>query len=228
MHPRFDWVVFDASGTLIDPRPSAADVYFQLGSKHGSQRTYAEIRARFPLAFAEAFGRPAQPQAGPPTDEAVEKARWKRIVQLSLDDLTAAQLDTAFDELWDHFAKPSSWHLYPDVMPAIQLARSLGLRTAVASNFDQRLPPIFRALAGENAVDQVMLSAELGWSKPDPRFYDAAARTLGVRDKSRLLMIGDDWLNDVAASQAAGWKSAQITRSEGACLRALVEQLVEI
>ncbi len=231
-HKPFDWVVFDASGTLFNPVPHVGEVYARVGKRYGSQLCEASIRRNFPAAFAAAFGKPIRPEPGLPTNEAVELARWRTIVTNSLHDLDAPTIDRAFVELWDHFADPHNWEVFGDVEGAFELAHEAGLQIAIASNFDRRLKHIVQSFHERGApfakrVGRLFISADIGWSKPDPRFYEAISQALNVGEPQRLIMIGDDPLNDRDASCAAGWQGALVDRNRGETLEGVLRKILE-
>jgi putative hydrolase of the HAD superfamily len=218
------WVVFDSTGTLMTPYPSVGEVYHRLSMQYGSSRTVEEIQVRAKQAMATHFGRPDAPQHGPPTNEAMERSRWQRIVYESLSDLPAADQESAFDTLWEHFAMPTAWRLFPEVDATLRRLYSAGIEVAVASNFDSRLYQIMRSFDATRNLQHILVSAQLGWSKPDPRFFIAAARHLNIVDPQHVLMIGDDLLNDVAASRAAGWHAELVNREQDDSLLAALDR----
>lgn len=73
-------------------------------------------------------------------------------------------------------------------------------------------------LAGQdrNDIDFVTLSYDVGVEKPDPKIFDAA-RELGAigsdLEPGECLHVGDDFVKDVGAAEAAGWKSLRVDRS---------------
>ena len=53
-------------------------------------------------------------------------------------------------------------------------------------------------------LDGVYISEKVGASKPAAKIFDAALRDLGLTDRSRVLVVGDDLLADIRGGQAAG------------------------
>lgn len=195
-------VVFDAVGTLIHPDPPAADAYAAAGRRFGSRHDAATIRARFRAAFAREEA--ADRAAGHRTDDDREVRRWRAIVAAVLDDV--ADADGCFRELFDHFARPAAWHCDPaDAALLTELAHR-GLTLGVASNFDRRLHAVFDGLPGLAPVRVRVVSAEVGWRKPAPKFFAAVVRATGCRP-GEVLFVGDDFANDYAGATAAGLRA---------------------
>jgi len=76
-------------------------------------------------------------------------------------------------------------------------------KTALLTNAGSQFRRTFVEIYGlEPHFDEIIISAEEGLAKPDPRFYDLAARRLGVEPVQALLI--DDLPENVAGAQAAG------------------------
>jgi putative hydrolase of the HAD superfamily len=205
--PRIKGVVFDAVGTLIYPNPGVAEAYAAHGARHGSRRGVAEVLAAFRQAFLrqEEWDRQS---GGLVTSEAREHKRWRAIVSDTFPDVVDPE--PLFDSLWGHFALGRNWALFDDVAACWERLEALGLKLAVASNFDSRLNRICAELPPLNRA-AVFVSSELGWRKPARPFFDAIAGQLALASEE-LLMVGDDLENDYQAARAAGWQAVLLDR----------------
>jgi putative hydrolase of the HAD superfamily len=207
------WLVFDAVGTLIEPRPSVADAYHGVAVRHGSGLSVSEIGERFRRAFraSETDGFPGGPPRGAMwlSSDLIEEARWRWIVSEVIPD--ANDPDDCFRELWSHFARPTSWRAFDDVSEALRRLSNDGYRLAIASNFDRRLHAVCDALPGLRAIELRVVSAAVGYRKPAPEFY-AEILSACACDASDLLMIGDNHEHDVAGPRAAGLQAVHLDR----------------
>lgn len=144
-----------------------------------------------------------------PADEHREQQNWSDLVTEILGDAagptppTAAALATAFDRLWELFARPDTWTVIAAATPLIERLRQQGIAVYVASNFDQRLLQVVAGHRTALPVDGVFTSAAVGYRKPDPRFYDTLLQQLGLSPE-QVCMIGDRWWEDYAAPRACG------------------------
>lgn len=108
---------------------------------------------------------------------------------------------------------PTLFSAYPDAAPALAALRGAGLRLAVLTNFE--LPSVGQTLAhagldpGQFAA--ALSAAALGWPKPDPRAFHAAAAALGLPPAACCLV--DDLAENVAAARSIGMRAYQIDRS---------------
>ena len=164
-------IVIDAVGTLIDANPPVSAVYAAAAARQGVALDPAEIGLRFTRCFRHDE---AEERNGPlVTSEPIECQRWRRIVSAVLPELPDP--GRGFDELWEHFAGPASWFCFPDVLPALETLRALGIGLVIASNFDARLRRVIAGLPGlAGTIDALVISSEAGYRKPHPAFFSAA------------------------------------------------------
>ncbi|MFP6762523.1 MAG: HAD-IA family hydrolase [Planctomycetaceae bacterium] len=230
------WVVCDAVGTLIYAVPDVATTYHQIGRRHGSVLSRSEISTRFSAAFQEAETRDStawrgsdgnRPDTGGTllTCESLEKRRWRRIVDSVLPDVDSP--DACFDELFEHFGKPSSWACFEDVHPTLTGLQRRGIRLAIASNFDSRLHTVCDGLEPLRTIEHCVVSSEVGFRKPSRSFYDAVLCRIGSA-ACEVLMVGDDLQNDVCGAQSAGIRAALIFRGDCENLPPNVAVLTEL
>jgi putative hydrolase of the HAD superfamily len=208
------WIVLDAVGTLIYATPDVPTAYFEIGRRHGSRLSRADVTARFREAFRESEGRDLESAGGETgrTDEATEEKRWRRIVAEVLPDTASA--DACFQELFAHFGLPESWACFDDVQPTLDLLRKRGLEIAIASNFDARLHSVCDGLSQLTAIRHRVVSSEVGFRKPCHSFYDALLDEIRA-SPDEVLMVGDDLENDVRGAESAGIRAVLIRRCEG-------------
>lgn len=200
-------ILFDAVGTLIHPQPSAGAVYHQLGSQFGSRKTAQQISQLFAQAFDCVFR--GDDQQHLPTNEKLERQRWRELVSTVFDELDVDQ--GLFHALWNHFADPQHWSLFSDVAATLQELSARGYALGIASNFDRRLVEICRNLAPLDQCQHLFISTQLGFSKPDSRYFREVESRLSLQP-AEILLVGDSWQNDVESSQQCGWQACWINR----------------
>ncbi len=196
-----EWVLFDAVGTLIYPEPDVATAYHAVAREFGSRLEPAEIRTRFKGALRQSQGECE------PTSETRERERWRGIVASVFDDVEKGS-DALFERLWEHFAAPHHWRTFDDVTVLGELA-TRGFKIGIASNFDGRLKGILAGHPVLAGCTEVFVSSEIGYTKPDARFFREIERCLGV-PASRIALVGDDEIADVAGATAAGWRAVRL------------------
>jgi putative hydrolase of the HAD superfamily len=230
-HPILDGaraVVLDAVGTLIHPHPPAAQVYAEVGRRHGSRLTLEDIATRFAAAFHREEARDRLPPAWQ-TSEEREFERWRSIVRSVFEDVPGGS--ECFRELFAHFGRPEAWRCEPEVGEVLTALSEGGWSLAVASNYDRRLHTVATGLAPLRMIPERIISSEVGWRKPAAEFFREAARGLALSPE-QIVFVGDDRTNDYDGATGAGMRAILLdprgreTASHVlriACLRDLVE-----
>ena len=217
-------VTFDAAGTLIRVRGGVAQVYADLGRRHGSRLTPGEVAERFRHAFRR---HEDEDLAGDmTTDEERERCRWQRIVGEVLDDVSDPR--RCFEDLFAHFASPGAWQLYGDVADTLNTLTKRGLRLGIASNFDERLLAVVSGHA-PLGMGPVLISSRVGHRKPHGAFFTAVVEALGL-PAQQILHVGDDRRNDYQGARAAGMEALLLKRNgnDGAEVIDSLTQVVEM
>jgi putative hydrolase of the HAD superfamily len=200
--PEVAAIFFDAVGTLIHPRPEAAQVYAEVGRHFGSRLAAEEIARRFRAAFQR--HEEEDRREGWRTDEGRELRRWREIVAEVLDDVE--DRSGCFAALYEHFRRPESWECAREAGSVLKELARRGLVLGMASNFDERLRHVAAGLPELRPVRHLVISAEVGWRKPAPQFF-AAVREATSLPSEGILFIGDDPENDFDGARAAGMRA---------------------
>jgi putative hydrolase of the HAD superfamily len=204
-------LLLDAMGTLITLRESVGTTYAAVAADHGLRADAAAIDALFPAVY-----RAAPPLAFPRVDpEALRQAeiRWWgdriRDVFRSLDG-TPEPTSALVEALFERFADPALWRVYPDVPERLAAWRDQGLRLAVVSNFDRRLHVLLRDLGVRPWLDRVIVSSEVGAAKPSALPFHRALEALDLRPH-QVWHVGDQ-PEDVAGASRAGVRCLRLRR----------------
>ena len=197
-------VSFDVGGTLIEPWPSVGAVYARVARQCGAGPVDpAALDARFAAVW----------RARSPDFPYTRKA-WAELVSAVFDGLDPiGRSPEFFDRLYAHFATAIPWRIFPEVRAVLAALRERGLRLAVVSNWDERLPGLLRSLGLAGAFDVTVVSGELGCHKPAPAIFAEAASRLDV-PPIRLLHVGDDPVADVQGARQAGLRAVWLRRGK--------------
>src|SRR5262245_19308323 len=160
-------VFFDAVDTLIHPYPPALEVYSVVGAKFHHFLDVEIIRTRFRQAFQ--LQNQEDLRNNWATSEEREVRRWREIVSHVFDDPS----DELFRTLWQHFAEPAAWALRPDTGQLLSQLSQPNLTLGLASNFDRRVHVVANGFPELAPLSVRIISSEIGWRKPSPRFFDA-------------------------------------------------------
>ncbi len=205
-------VLFDAAGTLIETAEPVGATYARFARAQGVELPAERIGDAFRRVLAQ-----APPMVFPGESAAriaaLEREWWRQIVRgtFRAADQTArlADFDACFDGLWEHFARSEAWRCRDGAAAALAGLRAAGLRTGLVSNFDQRLRAILRGLGLAGAFDVVVLPADAGAAKPDPRIFERALAALGV-EAPRAAFVGDHAEQDLRAARRLGLRAIDV------------------
>lgn len=111
--------------------------------------------------------------------------------------------------------RPETAALYPDVRGSLAQLRRDGYRLGLLTDnpaASQRMKIEVAGLA--TLFDAIVLTADIGAGKPDPRCFAAAAQALDLQP-DELLMVGDHLFRDAAGAVDAGFRHAFRIRRDG-------------
>ncbi len=105
------------------------------------------------------------------------------------------------------------------LLAEIEHVRATGMQVHLATNQEhKRAAYLMEELGLARYVDAIHYSAALGYQKPDPEFFRAAAARVGI-EPSHLLLV-DDTPAHIDGAREAGWHAALWT--EGSTLTAIL------
>ncbi len=210
-------VTFDVGGTLIKPWPSVGHVYAEVAAQHGLKEVSPDVlNRRFTAAWKELknFNH--------------SRAEWAALVDRTFGGAEKAPPGEAFfDELYKRFGEPGAWHVFEDVLPTLDALAAGGINLGIISNWDERLRPLLAQLGLAKYFEVIIISNEIGFTKPSPVIFEHAAKKLGLAPEF-ILHVGDSLESDVAGAKSGGFKSLLIDRSEGEAKEGRIRSLREL
>lgn len=205
-------VLFDAAGTLIHLAEPVGETYARLARPFRLELAPNRLEDAFRRSFR---GMPAMVFAGelPERIKDLERGWWRDLVAGTIDAVAKqpgwAGFDDYFDALFRHFSTAEAWRVVPGGRELLFELRRRGVRAAVVSNFDHRLHGLLESLRLRPLLDAVVLPAEAGAAKPDPRIFEFALRRIDVLPEEALF-VGDDPLEDLEGARSAGLTAVDV------------------
>jgi putative hydrolase of the HAD superfamily len=204
-------ISFDVTGTLLG-LPRLGEIYAEAFARHGSpvEPQSAAIMVREVWQELSIRTRLGEDRFSSHPEGA--KGLWRELISR-----VAARLElpppTPFltAELYDRFAHADAWEVYPEVPALLASLRRAGLRLAVTSNFDTRLPPLLAETGLASALEAVVYSAEVGVEKPHPAIFEELLGKLRLPPEG-VLHVGDSRRDDVEGALAVGLQALWLTR----------------
>jgi putative hydrolase of the HAD superfamily len=207
-------ISFDAAGTLINVNWNAG---------------------RFAVDCAEAAGMEIDRQVAQETYERMLYSRWGTYKQLNLtrdpgvcdafwheltrewsvaighgDSMVPKVIEIAHEKMYG--PGQVQFTLFDDAIPCLQKLQANGSRMVITSNWDYSLRRFTKLLNLEPFFETIFVSLEEGPEKPDPALFEIVANRSGV-ERSEVLHVGDDPLDDFQGPRNAGMQSALLDRS---------------
>jgi len=214
MSRRIRVIFFDAADTLFHVNGSVAEMYLRYAVEFGYQERPDSL-----LSITEAFKR-AFRDAPPPVFAPSDPAQIKQSERLWWFDVVHnvfyrvgmfERFDEFFDRVFDVFAEPASWQLYPDTVPALTELRRGGIELGIVSNFDSRLFAVLRGLEIAELFDTVTISSLARAAKPSPKIFELALEKHAV-DPDDAIHVGDSLRDDVEGATKAGLRAILLAR----------------
>jgi putative hydrolase of the HAD superfamily len=214
---------FDAAGTLLHPAEPIGRVYARVAQGHGWTLDPREVDQRFRQTFQQLKNRPV----GSIPRNGDDREWWREVVHQTLPlapELIALTFEKFFQELYELYASPSQWLLYPEVEEALETLHQRGYRLAIISNWDRRLRPVLEGHHLTSFFQEIYISTEMGVAKPSTAIFRRAQEEMKC-PPAQALMIGDDPELDVATPQSLGWQTFLVARPSQD-LRVLLDNLM--
>jgi len=106
----------------------------------------------------------------------------------------------------DYYENELSRHadLIPGALNALEELSEVATLAIVSNGSNQVQEPRIEASGIGKFMDGVYVSEKVGAAKPSPKLFDYAIRDLGLTNRSRVLVVGDDLLADIKGGLNAG------------------------
>lgn len=191
----YSWILFDADGTLFDYDRAEGIALESAFADMGLafQPGYVPVYRRINEAIWKAFERGEIAQAR------LRLERFERLFEAAGVQADAA----AFSAVYLRHLGEGAFLI--DGAEAVVGALRGRVRLALITN---GLQEVQRSRLARSAIrdefEVVIVSEEVGASKPDARIFDAAFERMGWPDKSQVLLVGDSLTSDMAGGIAYG------------------------
>ena len=205
-------ICFDAGNTLLYCDPTPAEIYAEALSRHGRTVSADEVEPVFAGAWSDLQERTPPGIDRYSSQPGGEKQWWGAFLREVLTRLEhGADWRTLLEDLYAAFSNPEVWKVYPETRTTLEALDGRGLRMAVISNWDRRLPEILDGLELTQWFQTITVSAIEGIEKPAAGIFLRTLDRLEVRPEETL-HVGDSPLEDYDGSMAVGMTPLLIDR----------------
>jgi putative hydrolase of the HAD superfamily len=146
------------------------------------------------------------------------RRRMRELFQEAESDLANDEADGRFAIYLKHYE--DNWTLFDDVLPCLNALSNLRLGIISNGNTEQQTKKLCQTGIATR-FDIVVVSEEIGVSKPKPDIFLSACRRARVKVR-QCSYIGDSLQNDALAAEAVGMKGIWLNREGLSCPQVLL------
>jgi HAD superfamily hydrolase (TIGR01509 family) len=197
-------VLFDFAGTLFSPQP-AAEWVASAAREIGLELSPAELARLSERCLAAGLPGAPYPSTVPDRlasayaqrdlDPAAHRTAYVGLLEGALDGRPGLA-----EAIYERILQPRGWVPYRDARGVVGALDERGVGLGVISNVGFDLRPILRHHGFDALAERCTLSFEEHATKPDPRIFRAALRSLRT-EPAETLMVGDHAEADGAAAE---------------------------
>lgn len=192
---RYDTVLCDSDDTILDFGMAMSKAIVNAARAVGVSKSEDEIISAYKTVLPVVWG---QLERGEITRAELEIARFEMLKEM---------LEESFDPIEMNNAYVAEMCKTRDVRDgAIDFLRALrarGVKVYIVTNsFTCMAEKRLEAVAPY--IDGAFVSEEIGYNKPDPRFFEKVSESVGGLDKQRTIVFGDSVTSDIAGGIAFG------------------------
>ncbi|HEX6478659.1 MAG TPA: HAD-IA family hydrolase [Ktedonobacteraceae bacterium] len=199
-------IFFDAGYTLLHPNPSIAEICQQVCQRLHLHIHLDEVKNRM-INAEEYFFRQSRQHYQTWADDGTITEFWvgyyMNLLRPFVEERDEPRLYSLAQAITQEFEQHTSWQIYPDVIPILEVLRTHKYTLGVISDWGIALGPILRRLHLTGYFDCLLVSGVIRHAKPSPTLYELALqRANSIADYT--LHIGDSYIHDVLGARAVG------------------------
>jgi YjjG family noncanonical pyrimidine nucleotidase len=196
---RYDWVLFDADNTLFDFHASSEIAFHKSFGRHGmtvDNWSYERFR-HYNLEAWKAFDENRMDH------EEIKVFRFGHLFrEMGIDHLDPLEFNALyFRQLVENIRYVSG---APEVLEELAGKLRLGL---ITNGMKEVQRPRLEASSIRHLFEVVVVSGEIGHSKPTSSYFDYVYERIGLPEKERVLVVGDNLYADIQGGRDFGFRT---------------------
>jgi HAD superfamily hydrolase (TIGR01549 family) len=203
MSHKIQGIFFDFGGTLYDYHPSNSVIWSRIAKRLG-----ADISPDDPRILE---GMQRQSVEAMKRVKPFSKLSREDVHTLNLHALNAMGIDgeRTKDIIGEEFDKRGhGYRINPECRETLGRIHSMGINIGLFSNCPVYFGELRRRTMEEDGIlhyfGAIILSGEVGYSKPEKEIFEIALDSMGFRDASKVIHVGDFLGADVIGARNAG------------------------
>jgi len=202
-------IIFDGHGTLTFPKYSTLYIYTKIINQFHPQVLQKHIIEQYYILKIKHY-KFLKNKALNHIKVSWEEDR-KRWFQLEKELFQTLGVQTNYDELsykiLNDFMDPQNQCIYKDVEPTLNYLKMKGYKIGLLTNSDNRYKEILRHYKVLNFFDQLFISSEIGYKKPNLDLFQYITQKVNLAPEN-IIYIGDNYKLDIVPAKEAGWKDS--------------------
>ncbi len=193
----FKFIYFDAGLTLL--ANNHASLFRRALESLGYKRTMSEVERAYHLANKEAMRHALLHRS-----DGREKFAFYFLEYLGLD-VSVKDFRAAYEDIGHEFR----WSAFPFARAVLEKLKGDGFKIGILSNWDRSLRSILEREGLLSLFDEVVISSEVGYEKPDEKIFRIALEKASCQ-AAECLFVGDNYYDDVIGAEKLGIATALI------------------
>lgn len=195
-------ILFDVGETLLRAHPSFVEKFSEVLKEIGRSKSIDEIQKAEEVVKEEVDKKFRQ---GETYSLSAEQSRnfWVWFYSELLNNLSIKPDAKTIDVFIKRFSDPDSYMLYDDALQTIEALKNKNLTIGVVSNFEEWCEELLEKMLIKHLLDFVVVSANVGFEKPDIRIFKEALR-LSKSKPDETIHVGDNPYADVGGAAKIG------------------------
>ena len=198
-------IFFDYGGTLFEYYPSNAEIWAKIANRLGTFIEADDPRIREGMRAQSRELDKLDKDFRELTEDEVHHLNCVVLAVMGVEVEGSREIVTA-----EFIAREQGkmFQIYPDAAETLKQIKQKGIRIGLLSNVGRRMALSRRPSLEEYAIlryfDAIILSAEVGFWKPEKRIFELALREIGTNNPGRAMHVGDSLKADVRGAANAG------------------------
>lgn len=205
MPKKIEGIFFDFGGTLFDYYPSNAVIWSRIAKRLGVDVSPEDPRIKEGMRQQHA----EYIRVGKPFFQ-ISRAELHALNcrVLNAVGINGAGTRAVIDDEFRKREQGNWFRIYPDSKATLEKIKSLDIKIGLLSNCPEHIVKPRRGILRDHGIlaffDSIILSAEVGFVKPQKEIFELALKELGVLQASKVMHVGDSFLDDVIGAKNAG------------------------
>lgn len=205
-------ITFDFYMTLIHPRnnKSRGSAYQDFLSAHHIQSDPWEHKILYDIFefYADNYN--------PNAFETIKLSFWIQFTYRLFEKTNVLGYDEnmarAYAETIRDIFGPTYFKPYPEVHEVLQFLQSKNIKLAIITNWQRGFKYFCQELNIYNYFNELVVSAEVGYQKPDVDIFKEAVKRFNL-EPNEILHVGDSLIEDVQGAKSAGFDVVLLDRT---------------